>query len=155
MNDLAHLLAHLLARHLLRCQDMHALTCGAKPTELHVVSTRPCYKSTELDFRSDHKAVTVERSPYGPGVVRWAEITGVVRPALAEPEVAAAVAHGCEVWGWYCWGSRWSPRAKSTTQRAWERDLHDTGMAAMRAAEDAVWSALDRDVQIDLFEVTS
>lgn len=146
-----------VAGRVLGCHDLAHLAAGGTPKTMPVVTTQLGHMSPELWFRSDAKGVHVERSRCGIGTVRWAEIAALVHPALTVPDVAAAIAHGCEAWGRYCWGADWRFGRASDSQRAWEHQLRTAGEQAMRAAVDAVWAEVDGSTvcQLDLFGAAS
>lgn len=150
-------LVRLVAAQVLGCHEFAHLAAGGKPQAMHVVSTQPGHMSPELWFRSDAKGVHVERSIHGTGTVRWTQIAALVHPALTVPDVAAAIAHGCEAWGRYCWGADRRLGRASDSQQAWEHQLRTVGEQAMRAAADAVWAEVDGATvrQLDLFGETA
>ncbi len=83
MNPLLRHVAHLVFAH-----DAHAIAQGNDWDHMYVRTTTPGGHGGEVAYRSGMKAITVDRSPDGPGVVTWAEFAEFIRAGLTDALVA-------------------------------------------------------------------
>ncbi len=142
MNPLLRHVAHLVGAH-----DAHAIAQGSGWDRMYVRTTSPGGHGSEVAYRSGTKAITVDRSPDGPGVVTWAEFAEFIRSGLTDALVAdLAAAMG----DWRRFNHRPAERGdltySSCTARFRELEAQIVANAMAGAAGDAV------PVQLGLFE---
>ena len=145
MNPLLRHVAHLVFAH-----DALRIARGESWDHMYVRTTTPGGGGGDTSYRSGTKAITIDRSPDGPGVVTWAEFAEFIRSGLTDELVAdleAAIAD------WHRFNHRPAERGDLTYRSCTARFRELEARIVANAL--AVTPAEAEPMQLDLFEVAS
>jgi hypothetical protein len=142
MNPLLRHVACLVFAH-----DALAIARGTGWERLYVRQTSVGGGGGEVAYRSGTKAITVTRSPDGPGVVTWAEFADFIRTGLTDDLAADLKVAMAD---WHRFNHRSAERGDLTYESitARFREMEARIVANALAADDHA-------VQLDLFEVVA